>query len=67
MEGAQATDSANRQVMQLVAWRFERLLKAGYSDAEAAELATRLEISLHVAQGLIERGCPPPLALRILL
>ena len=48
-------------------WRVEELERAGYSPGEAVELAGRPYVDLHLAVGLIERGCPPATALRILL
>jgi hypothetical protein len=48
-------------------WRAEELMRAGYDPAGAAELAARLEIDLHTATALLERGCPAELALQILL
>jgi hypothetical protein len=48
-------------------WRAEELLRAGFDPSAAAELACRLDIDLHAATDLIDRGCPPELALRILL
>lgn len=48
-------------------WRLEALERAGY-DAEAAMvLAASHEVDLHRAVELLERGCTPELALRILL
>ena len=48
-------------------WRAEELLRAGFDPAAAAELAARLDVDLHAATELVDRGCPPELALRILL
>jgi hypothetical protein len=48
-------------------WRADELMRAGYDPAGAAELAARLEIDLHTATALLERGCPADLALQILL
>ena len=48
-------------------WRRERLEAAGYPAAAARELAARHEIDLHRAVELVARGCPPDVALRILL
>jgi len=49
------------------AWRVAALERAGYSPAEAAEVARRHDIDLHQATDLLGRGCPADLALRILL
>ena len=48
-------------------WRIEALMRAGYDSTSAAVLAGRSDIDLHRAEALIERGCTPELALRILL
>jgi hypothetical protein len=48
-------------------WRAEALVRAGYSPAEAAELAARGDIDAHRAAQLLERGCTSELALQILL
>ena len=48
-------------------WRAQELERAGYDPGSAACLAALHEIDLHHAIGLIESGCPPELALRILL
>jgi hypothetical protein len=48
-------------------WRAEALERAGYAPAAAAELAARLDVDLHRAIKLVEDGCPPETALRILL
>jgi hypothetical protein len=48
-------------------WRAEELLRHGFDPSAAVELASRLDIDLHLATDLIDRGCPPELALRILL
>lgn len=48
-------------------WREKVLLEAGLS-AEDARLAAFLnEIDLHEIVALVRRGCPPEVALRILL
>ncbi len=48
-------------------WRRESLRRAGYDRCEAAMLARRPDVDLHQALRLLEQGCPPDLALRILL
>ena len=48
-------------------WRFEELLRAGYEDADAIELAFHTEVDLHWAVSLVRRGCPSAIAVRIAL
>jgi hypothetical protein len=60
----QITESENDRVTR---WRTETLERAGYDADSAAEVAARAEIDLHRAIALIEQGCSPELALRILL
>ena len=52
---------------QIELWRTEELERAGYSHRAAGRLATRLDVDLHRAIQLLERGCSPELALKILL
>jgi hypothetical protein len=47
-------------------WRAEALERAGYAHDAAAELAARTDVDLHRAVKLVENGCPPETALRIL-
>jgi hypothetical protein len=48
-------------------WRAGALMRAGYEREGATALAARLDIDLHTATDLLERGCPEDLALQILL
>lgn len=48
-------------------WRFEELLRAGYDAGSALIVAGHLEVDLHAAADLVERGCPAPLAVQILV
>jgi hypothetical protein len=48
-------------------WRAEELVRAGYDDETAIELAMETDVDLHRAIALRRRGCPPRTALRILL
>jgi hypothetical protein len=50
----------------LVEWRRERLLEAGVAPEVAANLAWDCGVDLHALFELIDRGCPPHLAVRIL-
>ena len=48
-------------------WRFEELLRAGYTIPDALEVAFRTDIDLHWAASLVRRGCPSSTAARIAL
>jgi len=48
-------------------WRAQELERAGYEPRAAGRLAVRHDVDLHTAVDLLQRGCPPSLALRILL
>ena len=50
----------------LAAWRAQRLVRAGVEADLAAELAADCALDLHAVIELIESGCPPDLAARIL-
>jgi hypothetical protein len=50
----------------VVAWRSDLLVQAGCEPALAWELAGDGAIDLHDLLTLIDRGCPPQLAARIL-
>jgi hypothetical protein len=47
-------------------WRTRELLRVGLSADDAIALAARLDVDLHEAIGLVERGCPPELVVPIL-
>lgn len=51
----------------VLCWRFEQLAAAGCDARTAAVLARARSVDLHAALDLIDRGCPPETALRILL
>ena len=48
-------------------WRIEELERAGYGTRAAGRLAARHDIDLHHAIELLDLGCPPELAIKILL
>jgi hypothetical protein len=60
------TSQAFGPELQIVAWRRRRLLDAGFDDDLADELAADRRMDLHALLQLVERGCPPALAARIL-
>jgi hypothetical protein len=47
-------------------WRRRRLAAAGFEPALAAELAAQPAVDLDELLVLVDRGCPPALAARIL-
>jgi hypothetical protein len=47
-------------------WRLCWLLDAGFEPALAERLAATQEVDLHALLELVDRGCPPALAARIL-
>ncbi len=51
---------------EVVEWRRGRLLGAGFAPSLAMELAERHDVDLHALLELVDRGCPPELAARIL-
>jgi hypothetical protein len=59
-------ESTSGSSIALVEWRRERLLEAGVAPDVAANLAWDCGIDLHALFELIDRGCPPHLAVRIL-
>jgi hypothetical protein len=63
-----AAETSIREETDVVeAWRAEQLEQGGYDAAAAAELAARPDVDLHGALELLTDGCPPELALKILL
>jgi hypothetical protein len=50
----------------IAAWREARLHLAGFDPAAASRLAREEAIDLHALLDLIDHGCPPDLAERIL-
>jgi hypothetical protein len=61
----QAADG-REEAANAVAWRRARLRKAGFGTALTEQLSREPAVDLHALIGLVERGCPPPLAARIL-
>lgn len=51
--------------LDVMHWRRCRLLEAGFPVALAESLAADPQFDLHALLGLVDRGCPPELAVRI--
>ena len=50
----------------VVAWRHAQLVRSGFREEAAASVAEDDRYDLHRLIELVDRGCPPELALRIL-
>jgi len=51
---------------EVVRWRREQLVESGFVPALAARVAKNDHYDLHALIELVERGCQPELAVRIL-
>ena len=60
------TRTTTPRTHDLVGWRREQLVHSGFSLPAAARLARDRRYDLHALIELVERGCPPDLAVRIL-
>jgi hypothetical protein len=65
MTTANIVDETEEQ--RIERWRVEQLERAGYDRRSAEALARHPEIDLHRAVDLVQGGCPPEIALQILL
>ena len=64
--GRAATASGRVPSNDVEAWRLRRLVDAGFPLRLALELAATPGVDLHATLALVDRGCPPELAARIL-
>ncbi|HXR10819.1 MAG TPA: hypothetical protein VN770_00870 [Gaiellaceae bacterium] len=55
------------EVERVERWRADALVRAGFDPDAAARIAARPDVDLHSAIHLLESGCPPAVAVRILL
>ena len=62
----QTKTTSERSAEEVVRWRRERLVESGFPLPLAAGLAKNARYDLHGLIELVERGCPPELAVRIL-
>jgi hypothetical protein len=54
------------EAIDIAHWRAENLRAAGFEPGLARRLALDSRYDIHALIELVERGCPPPLAARIL-
>jgi hypothetical protein len=55
-----------RAAPEVLAWRRRQLVAAGFASTLANRVARDASYDLHALIELVERGCPPALAVRIL-
>jgi hypothetical protein len=67
MTAAETDTRDGTEIERIERWRAEALERAGYEPGAAAELASRLDIDLHLASDLLAAGCSQELALQILI
>lgn len=67
MTAAEAPLHELTELERIQTWRAGELERAGYDADSAATIAARHDVDLHAATALLEAGCSPDLALRILL
>ena len=58
--------SYEQEVDEVARWRREQLAEVGFSAQLASRLSGDPSYDLHALIELVERGCPPELAARIL-
>jgi hypothetical protein len=61
-----AYDIVETETERVERWRTSELMRAGFAGDDAVALAAQFDVDLHEAIELVERGCPPELAVRIL-
>jgi hypothetical protein len=67
MTAAQFEELDAPQAEEVLRVRFEVLVLAGFDPGSALLLASHVEIEVDAAIDLVERGCPPETAVRIVL
>ena len=67
MNAADTKLALDSELDRVQEWRAEELERAGYPVRDAAWLAERHDVDLHLAIDLISQGCPVPVAVEILL
>jgi hypothetical protein len=67
MTAAETRLAYDTELDRIEDWRREELERAGYPVRQAARLAERHDVDLHLAVDLVKRGCPHSVAVDILL
>jgi len=63
---AAANDIIETELDRVERWRTAELMRVWFPGDDAVALAARFDVDLHDAIELVQRGCPPELAVRIL-
>ena len=66
MQSSSARTQTDPRWEEVAAWRRRQLVAAGFPADLAGALAEESGFDLHALLQLVERGCPPVLAARIL-
>ena len=66
MPAAHEIEVVETELERVERWRTSELMRVGFPGDDAVALAARIDIDLHEAIELVQRGCPPDLAIRIL-
>jgi hypothetical protein len=67
MTAAESRLALETELERIEQWRAEELERAGFSVRDAARIAARHDVDLHLAVDLVKSGCSHELALQILL
>lgn len=67
MTAAQFEQLEDSEAVEVLRWRFDVLLRAGFDFDQAAVVAAHVDVDLHAAVDLLGRGCPAETAIRILV
>jgi hypothetical protein len=67
MATAANSSETESEADEIIRWRSQELRRAGYEERAALLIALHTEVDLHLATRLLAEGCPPKVAVRILL
>jgi hypothetical protein len=60
-------DIVETEAERVERWRADELIRAGFDPDSALKLAADPTVDIHRAAQMLQRGCPPELAVQILL
>jgi hypothetical protein len=65
MSAIQLDQAHDPEIVAVLQWRFDELVRCGYEGCHALDIACDLDVDLHFAIDLVQRGCPSATAVRI--